>query len=104
MERKERAMKNGKRILAVLMIALMLLSLSACGFADIPVIKAVVEFAQLSSVHAEPEFELGMKINVPSCIFVSCQQCSPYHDMMFRPVHMAEGERHHFFNDGNRIL
>ena len=59
-------MKNGKRILAVLMIALMLLSLSACGFADIPVIKAVVEFAQLSSVHAEPEFELGMKINVPS--------------------------------------
>ena len=37
---KEYAMKYGKKILAILLTALMLLSLSACSMADMPILKA----------------------------------------------------------------
>ena len=59
-------MKYGKKLLAVLLAALMLLSLSACGLSDIPVIKAAAKFGGLTSFHAEPDLELGMQIQVPA--------------------------------------
>lgn len=59
-------MKYGKKILAILLIALMLLSLSACGLSDIPVIKGAVNFIQLTSVHAVPECEVGVTVKVPA--------------------------------------
>ncbi len=59
-------MKYGKKILAILLTALMLLSLSACGLSDIPVIKGVVSFIQLTSFHAVPECEVGVTVKVPA--------------------------------------
>ena len=59
-------MKKSKKLAVILLTLLMLLSLSACSMADMPVLKAALNFARLNSAHVVPEGELGLKINVPA--------------------------------------
>ena len=58
-------MKKCKKILAIALVLLMLLSLSACSLSDLPLIKAGLAVAQLNSVHIRPEGELGMSVKLP---------------------------------------
>ncbi|MBR4550174.1 MAG: hypothetical protein IKO83_09720 [Oscillospiraceae bacterium] len=59
-------MKTCKKILVIALTLLMLLSLSACGMSDLPLIKAGLGFIQLNSVHIRPEGELAMNIDLPA--------------------------------------
>lgn len=59
-------MRKSKKFAAILLALLMLLSLSACSMADMPILKAALNFAKLNSVHICPEGELGLKISIPS--------------------------------------
>lgn len=59
-------MKAIKKLLALALAALMLLSLSACGMSDLPLIKAALKLVQLNNLHIDPEGELGMSINIPA--------------------------------------
>lgn len=47
--------------------------------------------------------QCAAKLNVSACVVVCRQQCRSYHHMMLRTVHMTGGQRHHLFNDGDRI-
>ena len=59
-------MNISKKILAITLALLMLLSLSACGMSDLPIIKAGLSFMQLNSFHVRPEGEVGLAINIPA--------------------------------------
>ena len=45
-----------------------------------------------------------LQFNVPSGIFIGCQQSRTDHYMVFRAMHMAEWLFHHLLYDLNRIL
>ena len=59
-------MRKRNKIAAIVLALLMLLSLSACSMADMPILKAALSFAKLNSVHICPEGDLGLKISIPS--------------------------------------
>ena len=58
-------MKKSRKLFAIALTLLMLLCLSACGMADLPLIKAGLEFTRFNSLHIRPEAELGMNIDIP---------------------------------------
>ena len=59
-------MKRNRKILAIALALFMLLSLSACGISDLPLIKAGLNFAQLNSVHIDVDGELGVSVSIPA--------------------------------------
>ena len=58
-------MKTTRKLLALFLLAVMLLCLSACGLADIPLIKATLELSQFDSFRAEPELDFSLQVQVP---------------------------------------
>lgn len=59
-------MRKRNKIAAIVLALLMLLSLSACSMADMPILKAALSFAKLNSVHIAPEGELALALNLPA--------------------------------------
>ena len=47
--------------------------------------------------------QCAAKINVSACVVIRGQQRRSHHNVMLRTVHMTGGQRHHLFNDGDRI-
>jgi hypothetical protein len=45
-----------------------------------------------------------LKVYLPSCILVGCQQGSAYHDMMLRAMYMTERQGHHLLDDMDRVF
>ena len=58
-------MKTTKRSLRLLLIAIILASLGACGFSNAPLIKAGLELTTFKSFRSEPELDFDMQLRVP---------------------------------------
>ena len=59
-------MKKSRKLLAIALALFMMLSLSACGISDLPLIKAGLAFAQLNSLHIDADGELGVSVSIPA--------------------------------------
>ena len=82
-------MKTCRKLLAIGLALLMLLSLSACGMSDLPLIKAGIAFAGLNSFHLEPDGTLAMTIRIPDYGVDTDLRCTVEGDIDYRSDPLA---------------
>lgn len=82
-------MKTCRKLLAIGLALLMLLSLSACGMSDLPLIKAGITFARLNSFHLAPDVTLAMTVRIPDYGVDMDLRCTVEGDIDYRSDPLA---------------